>query len=150
MLRGLNELTLDAKGRLAIPTRYRQELTDSCGGQLVVTVDRDHCLLVYPFPEWEIVEKKIVKLPALNSRVRQLQRLLVGHATEVEMDGSGRVLVPPPLRDYAALDKKVVLLGQGNKFELWDAQRWQDRRQEWLEGGEEEGSLPEELESLSL
>ncbi len=150
MLRGLNELTLDAKGRLAIPTRYRQELTDSCGGQLVVTVDRDHCLLVYPFPEWEIVEKKIVKLPALNNRVRQLQRLLVGHATEVEMDGSGRVLVPPPLRDYADLDKKVVLLGQGNKFELWDAQRWQDRRQEWLEGGEDEGSLPAELESLSL
>ena len=150
MLRGLNELTLDAKGRLAIPTRYRQELTDSCAGQLVVTVDRDHCLLVYPFPEWEIVEKKIVKLPALNSRVHQLQRLLIGHATEVEMDGSGRVLVPPPLRDYADLDKKVVLLGQGNKFELWDAQRWQDRRQEWLEGGEDEGSLPEELETLSL
>ena len=150
MLRGLNELTIDAKGRLAIPTRYRQELTDSCGGQLVVTVDRDHCLLVYPFPEWEIVEKKIVKLPALNSRTRQLQRLLVGHATEVEMDASGRVLVPPPLRDYAGLDKKVVLLGQGNKFELWDAQRWNDRRQEWLEGSEDEGSLPEELESLSL
>jgi MraZ protein len=150
LLRGLNELTLDAKGRLAIPTRYRQELTDSCAGQLVVTVDRDHCLLMYPFPEWEIVEKKIVKLPALNSRVRQLQRLLVGHATEVEMDGSGRVLVPPPLRDYASLDKKVVLLGQGNKFELWDAQRWQERRQEWLEGGDEEGSLPEELETLSL
>jgi len=150
LLRGLNELTIDAKGRLAIPTRYRQELTDSCGGQLVVTVDRDHCLLVYPFPEWEIVEKKIVKLPALNSRTRQLQRLLVGHATEVEMDASGRVLVPPPLRDYAGLDKKVVLLGQGNKFELWDAQRWNDRRQEWLEGSEDEGSLPEELESLSL
>jgi MraZ protein len=151
LLRGLNELTLDAKGRLAIPTRYRQELTDSCGGQLVMTVDRDNCLLVYPLPEWEIVERKLVKLPSLNSRARQLQRLLVGHATEVEVDGSGRVLVPPPLRDYAALDKKVVLLGQGNKFELWDAQRWQDRRTEWLEGGEEEGgSLPEELESLSL
>lgn len=150
MLRGLNELSLDAKGRLAIPTRYRQELTDSCGGQLVVTVDRDHCLLMYPFPEWEIVEKKIVKLPALNSRVRQLQRLLIGHATEVEMDGSGRVLVPPPLREYAELDKKVVLLGQGNKFELWDAHRWQDRRQEWLEGGDDEGSLPEELETLAL
>ncbi len=150
MLRGLNELTIDAKGRLAIPTRYRQELTDSCGGQLVATVDRDHCLLIYPLPEWEIVERKIVKLPALNARARQLQRLLVGHATEMEMDSSGRILVPPPLRDYAQLDKKVVLLGQGNKFELWDAQRWEDRRQEWLEAGDDEGSLPEELESLSL
>lgn len=149
MLRGLNELTLDAKGRLAIPTRYRQELTDSCAGQLVTTVDRDHCLLVYPLPEWETVERKIVKLPALNPQARKLQRLLVGHATETEMDNSGRILVPPPLREYAELDKKVVLLGQGKKFELWDLQRWQDRRQEWLEGGDEEGSLPEELESLS-
>lgn len=149
MLRGLNELTLDAKGRLAIPTRYRQELTDSCAGQLVITVDRDHCLLLYPIPEWEIVERKIVKLPALNAQARKLQRLLVGHATEAEMDNSGRILVPPPLREYAELDKKVVLLGQGKKFELWDLQRWQDRRQEWLDGGDEEGSLSEELESLS-
>lgn len=150
MLRGLNELTLDAKGRMAIPTRYRQELVDTCNGQLVVTVDKDNCLLVYPLPEWEIVERRLVKLPTLNTRARQLQRLLIGHATEVELDNSGRVLVPPPLREYASLDKKVVLLGQGNKFELWDIQRWQDRRQQWLEGSEDEGGLSAELETLSI
>lgn len=148
MLRGLNELNLDAKGRMAVPTRYRQELTDSCNGQLVFTVDRDHCLLIYPLPEWEIVERKLVKLPTFDARTRNLQRLLIGHATEVELDGSGRVLVPPPLRDYAKLDKKVVLLGQGNKFELWDGQHWIDSRQQWLE--HEDGSLSQDLESLSI
>ena len=150
MLRGLNELTLDAKGRMAMPSRYRQELADSCNGQLVVTVDRDNCLLIYPLPEWEIVERKLVKLPSLDTRARQLQRLLIGHATDVELDSSGRMLVPPPLREYAKLDKKVVLLGQGNKFELWDIDRWQNRRSEWLEGEQEETSLSAELESLSL
>ncbi|WP_455204730.1 division/cell wall cluster transcriptional repressor MraZ [Kaarinaea lacus] len=150
MLRGLNELALDAKGRVAIPTRYRQELLDSCNGQLVVTVDRDHCLLIYPLPEWEIVERKLVKLPALNARARQLQRLLIGHATEVELDNSGRLLLPTPLREYAQLEKKVILVGQGNKFEMWNSQHWQERRQQWLEESEEEGSLPAELESLAI
>ena len=133
-----------------MPSRYRQELADSCNGQLVVTVDRDNCLLIYPLPEWEIVERKLVKLPSLDTRARQLQRLLIGHATDVELDSSGRMLVPPPLREYAKLDKKVVLLGQGNKFELWDIDRWQNRRSEWLEGEQEETSLSAELESLSL
>jgi MraZ protein len=135
---------------MAIPSRYRQELVESCNGRLVITVDKDNCLLIYPLPEWEIVERKLVKLSSFNNRSRQLQRLLIGHATEVELDGSGRVLLPTPLREYADLEKKVVLVGQGNKFELWDAQRWQERRQEWLEGADEDGSLPEELESLSI
>lgn len=151
MFRGVNTVSLDAKGRMAMPSRYRERLVDRSDGQLVVTVDRDHCLLLYPMPEWEDIERKLVKLPSLNKQARRLQRLLIGHATEVELDSHGRILVPPPLRDFAALDKRVVLIGQGNKFEVWNEETWNERRDEWLsEAAAEEGELPVELESLSL
>lgn len=150
MLRGVTNINLDAKGRLAIPTRYRQQLAESCDGQLVVTVDRDHCLLIYPLHEWEEIERKLVKLPSLNVEARKLQRLLIGHATETELDSSGRVLLPAPLRTFAHMDKKVVLIGQGNKFELWDEERWNTRCEDWLGDAEAQVSLPAELESLSL
>lgn len=150
MFRGVNALTLDSKGRLAIPTRYRDELVRVANGRLVVTVDRDHCLLLYPLPEWEEIERKLVKLPSFNAPARRLQRLLIGHATEVELDGSGRILLPPPLREFAALDKTVVMIGQGNKFEIWDEAQWNTRRAEWLNASDGEGELPDELGSLSL
>lgn len=150
MFRGVNALTLDSKGRLAIPTRYRDELVRVANGRLVVTVDRDHCLLLYPLPEWEEIERKLVKLPSFNAPARRLQRLLIGHATEVELDGSGRILLPPPLREFAALDKTVVMIGQGNKFEIWDEAQWNARRAEWLNANDGEGELPDELGSLSL
>ena len=120
MFRGVNVLNLDAKGRIAMPTRYREQLVEQCASRLVVTVDRDHCLLIYPFPDWEEIERKLVKLPSFNKQARSLQRLLVGHATESDMDGQGRILLAPPLRQFAQLEKRVVLIGQGNKFELWD------------------------------
>ncbi|HYM48158.1 MAG TPA: division/cell wall cluster transcriptional repressor MraZ, partial [Burkholderiaceae bacterium] len=114
-------------------------------------VDRDNCLLLYPLPDWEEIERKLVKLPSFNKQARRLQRLLVGHATECELDGAGRILLPPPLREFAALNKDIVLIGQGNKFEIWDAQTWNVRRAEWLgQGGGDEGPLPSELENLSL
>jgi MraZ protein len=150
MFRGVNQLSLDSKGRLAVPTRYREVLARHCGNQMVVTVDRDNCLLLYPLPDWEEIERKLVKLPSFNKQARRLQRLLVGHATECELDGAGRILVPPPLREFAALSKDVVLIGQGNKFEIWDAQTWNVRRAEWLQGGGDDGPLPGELENLSL
>ena len=150
MFRGVNSLTLDSKGRLAIPTRYRDTLTRVCNGQLVLTVDRDHCLLLYPLPEWEEIEHKLVKLPSFNAQVRRLQRLLIGHATECELDGSGRILLPPLLREFAGLQKAVVLIGQGNKFEVWDEGAWNARRAEWLAAGQESEALPAELGSLSL
>jgi len=150
MFRGVNALTLDSKGRLAIPTRYRDELVRVANGRLVVTVDRDHCLLLYPLPEWEEIERKLVKLPSFNAPARRLQRLLIGHATEVELDGSGRILLPPPLREFAALDKTVVMIGQGNKFEIWDEAQWNTRRAEWLSANDGDGELPDELGSLSL
>lgn len=149
MFRGVNTLTLDSKGRIAIPTKYRDALMRHCEGQMVLTVDRDHCLLLYPLPDWEEIERKLVKLPSFNAHARRLQRLLIGHATECELDGSGRILLPPPLREFAGLEKGIVLIGQGNKFEVWDETAWNTRRAEWL-AGEAEGAMPTELESLSL
>ena len=150
MFRGVNALNLDIKGRLAIPTRYRDEIVRLANGRMVITVDRDHSLLLYPLPEWEEIERKLVKLPSFNVQARRLQRLLIGHATEVELDGNGRILLPPLLREFAGLDKAVVMIGQGNKFEIWDEAKWNERRSEWLKAAEGESELPDELGSLSL
>ncbi len=149
MFRGVNALNLDAKGRLAIPSRYRERLAEGCDGQLVVTVDRDRCLLLYPLPEWEDIERRLAVLPNLDARTRRLQRLLIGHATECEMDGNGRILLPQPLREFAMLEKRVVMIGQGSKFELWDEGRWNENREAWLTA-EDDGSLSLDLGSLSL
>jgi MraZ protein len=149
--RGINNLALDSKGRMAMPARYRDRLLESCGGRLVITVDRDHCLLVYPLPEWEIIEQKLVELPSLNPQARLLQRLLIGYATECEFDGTGRILLPTMLREFAKLDKKIVLIGQGKKFEIWDEQTWTESQQDWLQTVKAgEGELPAALEDLSL
>ncbi|WP_018137998.1 MULTISPECIES: division/cell wall cluster transcriptional repressor MraZ [unclassified Thioalkalivibrio] len=146
MFRGVSQLNLDAKGRLAMPARYRDTLAASCGGQLVITVDPDRCLLLYPFPEWERIEQSLMSRPNMNPKVRNLQRLLVGHATECELDGSGRLLLPTPLRQYASLDKRAVLLGQGNKFEIWDADSWDARCEQALGGDVDDDAL----ESIAL
>jgi len=149
--RGINNLALDAKGRMAMPSRYRDDLLEACGGRLVITVDRDHCLLVYPLPEWEIIEDKLNALPSLDKRARILQRLLIGHATECELDGQGRMLLPTMLREFAKLDKKIVLIGQGKKFEIWDEDTWNNNQETWVEQAQsEDGELPAALEDLSL
>jgi MraZ protein len=151
VFRGANKVTLDAKGRLAMPARYRERLVERSDGRVVITVDRsDRCLLIYPLPEWEEIERKLMKLPTLNQSVRRLQRLMVGHATDLELDSHGRVLVPPKLREYAALDRQSMLIGQGSRFELWDEDHWNERRDAWLSVDETAEELPEELESLSL
>jgi MraZ protein len=149
--RGINNIAMDAKGRMAMPARYRERLLEICGGHLVVTVDPDSCLLVYPLPEWEVIESKLVQLPSFNKRAKSIQRLLIGHATECDMDGQGRILLPTLLRDYASLSKKIVMIGQGKKFELWDEEAWNDS-QEALLGSvqDDEGELPVALEELSL
>jgi MraZ protein len=151
MFRGINNLTLDAKGRLAVPARYRERIQETCRGQLVVTIDRDHCLLIYPLQEWESLEERLVRLPSLNKQARELQRLLLGHATEVELDGHSRVLLPPELRSFAGLERDVVLLGLGRKFELWQQVAWDARREASLNGDEiGAGGLPDELARLVL
>jgi len=150
MFRGATKVTLDAKGRMAIPSKYRERLLSRADGHLVATVDRDHCLLIYPQPDWEAIERKLVRLPALNKQTRNLQRLMVGYATELEMDGHGRVLLSRELREFAGLERQAMLIGQGNKFELWSEERWSVRRDEWLANDASEEALPQELETLSL
>jgi len=151
MFRGPSKVTLDAKGRLAMPSRHRERILTRANGALVATVDRDYCLLIYPLPEWEEIERKLVRLPTLNKAARRLQRLMLGYATELEMDNQGRILLPRELREFAGLERQVMLIGQGNKFELWDEQRWIERRDEWLAADDGDfKDLPEELESLSL
>ncbi|MCH8551326.1 MAG: division/cell wall cluster transcriptional repressor MraZ [Natronospirillum sp.] len=149
MLRGVHALSMDSKGRMAIPSRFRDAITQACQGELVLTIDTEElCLLLYPLNEWEVIQQKIEALPSYNRAVRRIQRLLIGHATDIEMDGNGRILVPGPLRDHARLDKKVVLLGQGNKFEVWDEQYWQERRDAYLQ--DDAMDIPEAMQELSL
>ena len=151
MFRGVNAINLDAKGRLAIPTRYRQVLRERCHGNLVATIDTDEpCLLIYPLDEWEAIQQKIEALPSFHPMTRRIQRLLIGHATDLEMDGNGRILVPPLLRNYANLQKHSILLGQGRKFELWDEGCWNERRNQYLKEANETDEVPVELQSLSL
>jgi len=149
--RGVSTLNLDTKGRFAIPTKYRDRLVDLCASQLVITVDKDRCLLIYPEPTWIEIEKKINDLPSFNNATRILKRLYVGHAHEVEMDGQGRVLLPPKLREFAGLAKKVALVGQGEHLELWDEERWDQQRDDWLVNVNfDELELPPELQSLTI
>ena len=150
VFRGASQLTLDAKGRLVMPTRYRERLLERSNGRLVVTIDRDECLLLYPLPDWEEIERKLMRLPTLNELARRLQRLMVGHATDLELDGHGRVLLPAELRQFAGLTRDAMLLGQGNRFELWDEARWKLKRDAWLKDEQLPAELPADLESLSL
>lgn len=137
---------------MALPTRYRDLVEERCAGQLIVTIDtEERCLLIYPIQDWEALEKDLARLPSFNKAARRVQRLLVGHATDVELDMNGRLLVPPPLRQFASLDKKAVLIGQGRKFELWSEETWQVRRDQWLEEDVlDGGDLPDDLMSISL
>lgn len=153
MFRGVNAINIDAKGRMVMPTRYRERLQQENENQVVMTIDTDErCLLLYPLKAWEIIESKLAQLPSFNPQARRIQRLLIGHATETELDANGRLLLPPLLREYADLTKHAVLVGQGKKFELWDENHWQERRGQWLaeEASKDGAELPDELKTLSL
>ena len=151
MFRGLNTINLDAKGRLAIPAKFRERLAVLCGGHMVVTIDtEERSLLIYPVNEWEEIEAKITSLPTFDPRARRIQRLLVGHATDVEIDGSGRILLPAALREYAGLEKETVLISQGKKLELWSKDSWEGTRDEYLEQVNDESQLSEQIMSISL
>lgn len=151
MFRGVTILNLDAKGRMAVPTKYRDRLQESSEGQLVVTLGmNDPCLMIYPLNEWDEIERKLVRLPSLNKQASRLKRLLLGHAAEVELDSHGRILLPPALRELVKLEKRIILLGQGNKFEVWNEQTWNQQRDQWLDETGADDDLSDELESLSL
>lgn len=147
MFQGSHSINLDAKGRMAVPAKYRDDLASACGGKIVMTAHtQDHCVLVYPETEWQEILPKIEALPSFNKAARRAQRLLIGYATSLELDGNGRVLVPPTLREYAGLEKKLMLVGLGRKFELWSEAAWLDSVAE----GDPDDELPEEMLSLSL
>ncbi|MBQ1783664.1 MAG: division/cell wall cluster transcriptional repressor MraZ [Gammaproteobacteria bacterium] len=152
MFRGASGISIDPKGRLAVPARYREVLVDRCQGQLVATVDPfNPCLLLYPLPEWEGLESKLITFSDFDPTERAMKNILLGHARELEMDNAGRVLLPPELRGHAHLDKKAMLVGQLNKFQIWDDEQWQKHTAATLDQWRS-GTLPmsERLKSLSL
>ena len=132
MFQGSSALTLDAKGRINVPTRHRDALLLQAQGCLTLTRHPDGCLLVYPRPEWEIKREQIAAFPM---QARALQRLLLGNAQDVEIDGSGRILVAPELRSATGMTRDVMLLGMGAHFELWDAACLARREAEDLQQG---------------
>ena len=134
MFRGITNVSLDAKSRMALPTRLREQMLGASGGKVVLTIDiREKCLMLYPLPEWEKVQDKLVALSNLRSDIRTAQRMLMGFATDLELDTQGRVVIPKPLRNYARLERKLVLLGQGNKVEVWSEPHWEERFGDWLD-----------------
>lgn len=133
MFRGEFSLTMDPKGRLAVPSRYRERLAEACACKVILTISLlERCLVVYPFPDWQQIEEELRKLPALDPKAQAISHLLIGHATECDLDGHGRVLVPPTLREFARIEKRVRAVGQVRKFELWDEDAWSARREEFL------------------
>ncbi len=150
MFRGVASLTLDTKGRIALPSRYRDVMREKSDGCMVITIDtQERCLLLYPTPDWELIQAQVEGLPSFNAAARRIQRLLIGHATDVEMDAQGRFLLPAPLREFAGLEKSITMIGQGKKFEIWSETQWQVQRDAWLEE-ENELSLPDQLNDLSI
>lgn len=153
MFLGASKVTLDDKGRVAIPTRYRGRIKDRADGHLVVTVNvpvlkNDRYLMIYPQPDWETIARKLVRLPGLNPGTVALQRRLIGYMSDPDMDGHGRILINRPLRDYAGIDRQAMLVGQGNRLELWDEERWEAQ----IDGLtlDDFAELPDELTSLVL
>jgi MraZ protein len=131
VFRGISAVNLDAKGRLSIPSKYREGLQ---GQSMVLTIDtEDPCLQLYPMSRWSIIESQLEALPTFNPAARRIQRLLLGHATECELDSQSRILVPAVLREHAELVKKVMLVGQGKRFEIWSEVLWTKVRQEWID-----------------
>ena len=132
MFKGIHNINLDAKGRLTIPTKYRNTISDQSSGNMVVTIDpEEKCLLLYPVTIWGEIEKKINALPNINKNARRIQRLLLGHAEDLELDNNGRILLSKPLRTVTEITKKIMLIGQGEKFEIWSEDTWINRVNTW-------------------
>lgn len=152
MFRGVFYINMDAKGRMAMPTKLRDVLNLSDAGQLIATVDtQSSCVLIYPLSRWEKIEEKIQALPDFNIPSKRVKRLMLGNASDLEMDGNGRVLLPTNLRQHAGLEKKLVLVGQGHNFELWGEDSWNKESEEaLLQINSTEFDMPAELEGLVL
>ena len=126
MLRGTTAINLDTKGRFTMPMCYRDLLSVDGISQLVVTIDiKRSCLMLYPILQWKIIEEKLSNLSDFEPQEAAIKRLLLGNANDCEMDKNGRVLLPAPLRQHAKFEKKLMLVGQVNKFEVWSDINWQ-------------------------
>ena len=142
MFFGETAINLDAKGRLAIPIRYRDTLAEQCGNRMVLTYSAfdSGSLWLQSEQTWERVRDEVMALPNFNASHRSLQRRLVGSATAVEPDGNGRILLPPSLRQVAGLEKRVIMLGMGSRFEIWDEDTLNAKRAEEVANLDEQAS----------
>lgn len=134
-----------------MPSRYREELSVRAAGQLIITLDpMEPCLSIYPLDEWTVIEQRVSQLPSTLEEARRLQRVLFGNAVDLELDANGRFLVPPRLRTKAGLDKRVMLVGRLNKFQLWDEDAWEALCDDDLASLKQPGGIPDELRGLTL
>lgn len=151
MFRGLSELNIDSKGRLAVPSRYRECLFVKESARSVLTLSpMDRSILLYPAAEWTLIESQLEKLSDSEKQSRRVKQMMRGHATDCHIDASGRILIPRKLRDYAEIQKQVVFSGQGNKFEIWNASEWEKQLEQWVQQVDQPTDLPETLKMLSL
>jgi transcriptional regulator MraZ len=148
VFQGATQINLDAKGRMAIPTRARDPLTAGGTVKLVLTAHPDGCLLLYPLPAWEPIRQKVMAFPSLDRQASLWKRLLVGFAEEVEPDAAGRLLISPELRDFAHISRPVMFVGQGSHFEIWDLETWNQQLEALRTGGSP--NLPPGMENFSL
>lgn len=148
MFQGAAALNLDAKGRMAVPARHRDALVAAGEGRLVITAHPHRCLLLYPHPAWEPIRAQVLAASSLQRESAMVRRLLVGFAEDAELDGAGRLLISPSLRQYAGLEKEIWLVGQGRHFEIWSAERWQAQQEAIFAVGDQ--LLPPGLENLAL
>ena len=148
MFQGATALSLDVKGRLAIPARHREALVQASSGELVLTAHPHRCLLLYPAPAWAPIRDKVLAASSLNAHSAAIKRLLVGNAREEAPDAAGRLLIAPELRQFAQLEKTVYLVGQGSHFEIWSDAGWQAQQEAFFASDDQ--ALPPDLEDLAL
>jgi MraZ protein len=148
VFQGAAQVNLDAKGRMAVPTRVREPLTQGGTVKLVLTAHPDGCLLLYPLPAWEPIRAQVMSFPSLDRQFSLWKRLLVGFAQDVDLDTAGRLLIPPELRDFAHIAREVMFVGQGSHYEIWDLEAWQKQLEVLRSGGNP--ILPPGMENFSL
>ena len=148
MFQGAAQVSLDAKGRMTVPTRTRDPLTQGGTVKLVLTAHPDGCLLLFPSPAWEPIRARVMSLPSLDRQFSVWKRLLVGFAQDLEIDGAGRLLIPPEMRDFAHITRQVMFVGQGSHYEIWDLEQWNQQLENLRSGGST--NLPPGMENFSL